>query len=243
MSQGDRPRIASSQIAIGLVMLVALGCASHPTKEGKAMPLAPCPNKPNCVSSLAPDDDHRVAPYAISGGAKGWAAVRDAVDRRAMLEAVVTAEPSAPDKLAEPAASGQLDEIDEPVIAKVSDYLDRALPAAEHAEVARRIADDPAWKRAHAELSETRTFLSGLRKAHAPASFAQDVAETIHQRSAGRLFARRTLGDRVPFRALLAVALAGLIAIGYILWSSSTGSLKRDRDPSPPPAGSAVDRP
>ena len=79
MSQGDGPRIASSQTAIGLVLLVALGCASHPTAEGKAMPLAPCPNKPNCVSSLAPDDDHRVAPYAISGGAKGWAAVRDAV--------------------------------------------------------------------------------------------------------------------------------------------------------------------
>ena len=79
MSQGDRPQIASSQTAIGLVLLVALGCASHPTAEGKAMPLAPCPNKPNCVSSLAPDDDHRVAPYAISGGAKGWATVRDAV--------------------------------------------------------------------------------------------------------------------------------------------------------------------
>lgn len=43
-----------------------------------AQSLAPCPNKPNCVSSLAPDDDHRVEPFALSGE-KGWAALRDAV--------------------------------------------------------------------------------------------------------------------------------------------------------------------
>ncbi len=43
-----------------------------------AQSLAPCPNKPNCVSSLAPDQDHRVAPFALSGE-QGWAALRDAV--------------------------------------------------------------------------------------------------------------------------------------------------------------------
>jgi uncharacterized protein (DUF1499 family) len=43
-----------------------------------AQSLAPCPDKPNCVSSLAPDDDHRVEPFALSGE-KGWAALRAAV--------------------------------------------------------------------------------------------------------------------------------------------------------------------
>jgi hypothetical protein len=116
------------------------------------------------------------------------------------------------------------------------------LPAAEHAEVAQRIAEDATWQRAHAELSETRKVLSGLRKAHAPSSFAEHVTETIHQRSAGRLFARRTFGDRVPFGALLVVALAGLLVIGYILWSSPTGSLKvdRERDRAPRPGSAAV---
>ena len=91
------------------------------------------------------------------------------------------------------------------------------------------------------EVSETRKHLSGLRKAHAPSSFAEDVAETINKRSAGRFFGRRTFGDRVPFGALLVVALAGLVVIGYILWSSSTGSLKveHDRD-HPAPQGSAA---
>ena len=132
-------------------------------------------------------------------------------------------------------------EIDEAILAKVSDYLDGTLAAPERAEVADKIAGDAMWKRAHAELSETRSYLSGLRKAHAPSSFTESVAETIHQRSAGRFFARRTLGDRVPFGALLVVALIGLLAIGYVLWSSSTGSLKVDhgRD-RPPAAGSAA---
>lgn len=143
----------------------------------------------------------------------------------------------------EPDQIDETDEIDEAIVAKVSDYLDGVLPAAERAEVARQIAGDAAWKRAHVELTETRKFLSGLRKAHAPPDFAQDVAATIHQRSAGRFFRRRTLGDRVPFGALLVVALGVLAVVGYLMWSSSTGSLKVDRTPAPPPQGSAVDRP
>lgn len=132
-------------------------------------------------------------------------------------------------------------DIEDDILARVSDYLDGALTGAERADVERRIADDPTWKRAHGELTETRKFLSGLQKAHAPPSFADGVAQTIHQRSAGRFFARRTLGDRVPFGALVAVALAGLVVIAYVLWSSSTGSLKVDhgRD-HPPPHGSAA---
>jgi hypothetical protein len=100
----------------------------------------------------------------------------------------------------------------------------------ERAEVARKIAQDATWKRAHAELTETRQFLSGLRKAHSPPEFAQDVTSKIHQRSAGRFFGRRTFGDRIPFGVLLIVALAGLLVIGYVLWASSTGSLKVDPD-------------
>jgi anti-sigma factor RsiW len=141
-----------------------------------------------------------------------------------------------------PGPGDELDDLDDAIIAKVSDYLDGALSGAERAEVARRIAEEADWKRAHAELTETRKYLSGLRKAHAPSSFAEDIAETIHQRSAGRFFGRRRFGDRVPFRVLLVVALVGLLVIGYILWSSSTGSLKVDRDRDPPatPGSAAV---
>ncbi len=133
------------------------------------------------------------------------------------------------------------EEIDDAIVARVSDFLDGALTGADRAEVAGKIAGDAAWKRAHDELTETRSYLSGLRKAHAPPSFAEQVTETIHQRSAGRFFARKTLGDRVPFSALLVVALAGLLVIAYVLWSSTTGSLKVDRaHDRPAAAGSAA---
>jgi anti-sigma factor RsiW len=128
--------------------------------------------------------------------------------------------------------------IDDAILARVSDYLDGALAGPDRAEVERKIAEDAIWQRAHGELTETRKFLSGLQKAHAPPRFVDGVAETIHRRSAGRLFGRKTLGDRVPFGVLLIVALAGLAVIGYILWSSPTGSLKVDRDRAP--AGSAA---
>ena len=132
-------------------------------------------------------------------------------------------------------------DIEDAILARVSDYLDGALTGADRAEVERKIADDATWQRAHAELTETRKFLSGMQKAHAPSNFSDGVAETIHKRSAGRFFARRTLGDRVPFGALVVVAVAGLVVIAYVLWSSPTGSLKVDHGRDRPAAtGSAA---
>ncbi len=120
------------------------------------------------------------------------------------------------------ATTGDEDE----VIAKISDYLDGALADADKADVEQKLADDAEWQRVRDELVETRNALSGMQKARAPATFAQEVTSTIHKRSAGRFFARRTLGDRVPFGVLLVVALIALAAIAYVLWSSPTGSLE-----------------
>jgi anti-sigma factor RsiW len=137
------------------------------------------------------------------------------------------------------------DDIDDAIIVAISDYLDGTLTGAARADVERKIAEDATWKRAHGELTETRNMLSGMRKAHARTGFAEDVAETIHRRSAGRFFGPRTLGDRVPFTALIAIAIAGLVVLAYVLWSSSTGSLKvdRERGAAPPPGSSAMPRP
>ena len=125
------------------------------------------------------------------------------------------------------------------IIAKVSHYLAGALAGKERDEVAAKIEHDDAWKRAHAELVETRKALSGMRKAHAPPSFAQDVTSTIHKRSAGRFFGRRTLGDRVPFGALVAIAVLGLVVVAYFMWASQTGSLEGHRERAPRSSGSA----
>ena len=119
------------------------------------------------------------------------------------------------------------------VIARLSDYLDGA--AAGRAEIEAKLASDPDWKRLHDEMvdsAEAAKQLSGLRKAHAPVTFTEDVTGTIEKRSAGRFFARRTFGDRVPFGALLVIALVGLGIIGYVLWSSSTGSLTTEKSPT-----------
>ncbi len=116
-------------------------------------------------------------------------------------------------------------DVEDEIIATLSDYLDGALPAGRTAEVEAKLASDPDWKRVHGELVETRDALSGLQKARAPETFAQDVTDVIHKRSAGRFFGRRTLGDRVPFGVLLVFAVIALGIIGFALYSSSTGSL------------------
>lgn len=135
-------------------------------------------------------------------------------------------------------------EVDDEIIIALSDYLDGALSSDQKKQVEDKLANDPTWKAAHDDMIGTRNALSGLQKARAPESFAQDVTSTIHKRSAGRFFGRKTLGDRVPFGVLLVVALLGIGVIAYVMWSSQTGSLKVQPDAKRQPGGSAVvDRP
>lgn len=126
-------------------------------------------------------------------------------------------------------------EEEDDAIARITDHLD-GKPDPKVAELIRNDAD---WQRLHGEILEMREdakMISGLRKASAPATFTDDVTGVIEKRSAGRFFARRTLGDRVPFGALLVVALIALAIIGYMLWSSPTGSLHGE--PEAPAHGS-----
>jgi len=131
----------------------------------------------------------------------------------------------------------ELDVPDE-VIIKVTDYVEGKLTGAEKAEVKAKIEsdkpEDRAWRQTHEEMTEARKVISGMRKASAPEAFVDNVTETIHKRSAGRFFARRTLGDRVPFGVLLIVAMLALGVVGYLMWSSPTGSLKVQKQPETP---------
>jgi len=140
-----------------------------------------------------------------------------------------------------------LDEIDDEIIIALSDYLDGTLTGAAKQDVEAKIATDPKWRAAHTEMVESRdatATLSGLQKARAPVNLAEDVTATIHKRSAGRFFGKKTFGDRVPFLAILVVAILGLAVIGYIMYSSQTGSLKVDKPSKPPePTGPVINQP
>ena len=60
-----------------LLSLFSLACSGTPPKT-TGTSLAPCPDKPNCWSSLAPDTEHRTEPFLLAGE-RGWSALRDAV--------------------------------------------------------------------------------------------------------------------------------------------------------------------
>lgn len=116
--------------------------------------------------------------------------------------------------------------------AKLSDFHDGTLSVSERAEVERHLAGCAECREAYEDLKRTMAALSGIKgkKEGAPPEMADRVTETIHRRSAGRFFGRKTLGDRVPFGVLLIVALIVLGATAAILWSSTTGSV-RSRPP------------
>lgn len=129
-----------------------------------------------------------------------------------------------------------LPDVDDEVIIKVTDYLDGTLSPDERVEVEKKIATDPVWSATHDEMVDARKVISGMRKAKAPETFVEDVTATIHKRSAGAFFARRTFGDRVPFGVLLIVAFVAIAVVGFLMWSSPTGSLKvQDKRVTPKP--------
>ncbi len=130
------------------------------------------------------------------------------------------------------------DDVPDEVIIAVTDYVEGKLTGAAKADVEAKLAsdkpEDRVWKQTHEEMTEARKAISGIRKQKAPDTFVEDVTATIHKRSAGGFFARRTLGDRVPFGVLLIVAMLALGVVGYLMWSSPTGSLKVQEQPEAP---------
>lgn len=125
---------------------------------------------------------------------------------------------------------------DDRLYAMLSDYVDGTLTAAERAEVEAALAADPALRAEVDELRASMSLLKSLPPTTAPGDLGKAVEDKIHKRSAGRFFARRTLGDRVPFGVLLVVGLMLLVSLAWVLRSSSSGSLKRERPaPTAPP--------
>ena len=117
------------------------------------------------------------------------------------------------------------------IIVEVSDFLDGTLERPREATRSRtRSPTTPSTSASTTRWSRLARRSRACRRRALPSTFAHDVTSTIHKRSAGRFFARRTFGDRVPFSALLVIAVLGLCAIAYLLWASETGSLKPNPD-------------
>lgn len=68
-------RYLTKFIIVAIVMMVGLAMlsfqSSEPSRPGYANgKLQPCPESPNCVSSEATDDEHRMEPIAFAGDAQ-----------------------------------------------------------------------------------------------------------------------------------------------------------------------------
>ena len=123
----------------------------------------------------------------------------------------------------------------EEIEARLSDYYDGMLAGPERDQVKAHLEGCEGCRAAYAQLEETMAALAGIKakKEGAPPDMAEKVADTIHRRSAGRFFGRKTFGDRVPFGLLLIVAIIVLGVTAALLYSSTTGSL-RTRTPAAP---------
>src|SRR5215468_8337118 len=84
--------------------------------------------------------------------------------------------------------------------ARFSDLHDGTLAESERKDTLAHLETCAACKAAYAEFEETLSALADMKgKPVAPEAFTRSVEDTIHRRSAGRFFGKKTLGDRVPF--------------------------------------------
>ena len=128
---------------------------------------------------------------------------------------------------------------DERLEAMFSDYVEGTLSLAERKEVEAHLEKHPELRDELEQMREDQKRLKSLNKTPAPEELGQNVEKIIHRRSMGRFFARRAFGDRVPFGWLLIAALVLLITIFFMLWSSSTGSLRVEPKDAPRPSNEA----
>jgi anti-sigma factor RsiW len=99
--------------------------------------------------------------------------------------------------------------------ADFSDLYDRSLPEARVLEITAHLATCSLCKDEYERFRGTVGALSGLNRLAAPPSFDDQVAATIHRRSAGRRTGRRAFGDRIPFEILAVVA---LVVVAAVYW-------------------------
>jgi anti-sigma factor RsiW len=118
--------------------------------------------------------------------------------------------------------------------AELSELIEKTLPEARQREIEEHLAGCEPCRRAHEELRDTLTALSGLHRMGAPQHFEREVEETIRRRSRGRFFGRKTFGDRVPLELIAVIVLVVGLAVAAVLWSSQTGSLRYEKPPREP---------
>jgi hypothetical protein len=135
--------------------------------------------------------------------------------------------------MSDASTSKSQDELTDDELALLSDFHDNLLPADKAKHVAELIGQDQRWRTASEEFTATKQALSGLQKARAPVTFAEDLTNTIHRRSGGAFFGRRAFGDRVPFGLLLVLGIILIAVVAFMLWSSQTGSLSSGKSPAP----------
>lgn len=126
-----------------------------------------------------------------------------------------------------------------------SDYYDKRLPDARARTIEAHLAECPRCRAEYERFVKAVDAISGLHKMAAPQHFDDQVAETIHRRSAGRFFGRRAFGDRVPFEAIAVVALLLVAAVVLLLRFSTTGSVHEplEQDRKAPVAPQVLPRP
>lgn len=115
-----------------------------------------------------------------------------------------------------------------------TDLLEQTLSAERQREVEAHLATCEGCRLAYEEYREAVSALSGLHKMGAPQHFEREVEETIHRRSRGRFFGRKTFGDRVPFELIAVLVLVLGLLLFFLLWSSRTGSLRYEKPPEEP---------
>jgi anti-sigma factor RsiW len=125
--------------------------------------------------------------------------------------------------------------------ADFSDYYERTLGEPRARELEAHLSGCQRCQDEYSRFRQAVDAVSGLHRLSAPKHFDEQVAETIHRRSAGRFFGRRAFGDRIPFEILAVLCLAIVLAVFLLVRLSSTGSVHEPLDRHPPaPDGEGV---
>ena len=105
------------------------------------------------------------------------------------------------------------------------EYIDQTMTEDERSRFEKRLEEDSSLKQKFVLFQKSRNALFELGLSNDSNQLKDKVANSIHKKSGGRFFGKKTLGDKVPVGWIVALILFVLVVFALTFSQSEFGGL------------------